>query len=33
MGLGNCYHADDKNGEYCLLQRLNDKGSIERRLL
>ena len=32
MGLGNCYHADDKNEEYCLIQRLKDSGSIERRI-
>ena len=32
MGLGNCYYADDKNAEYCLIQRLKDSGSIERRI-
>ena len=32
MGLGNCQYADENNLEYCLLQRLKDNGSIERRI-
>ena len=32
LGLGNCYYADHNDLEYCLLQRLKDNGSIERRI-
>ena len=32
MGLGNCHYADENEIEYCLLQRLKDNGSIERRI-
>ena len=32
LGLGNCHHADENDLEYCLIQRLKDNGSIERRI-
>ena len=32
IGLGNCHYADDNQLEFCLLQRLKDNGSIERRV-
>ena len=32
LGLGNCHYADESEKEYCLIQRLKDNGSIERRL-
>ena len=32
LGLGNCEYADESEVEYCLLQRLKDNGSIERRI-
>ena len=32
LGLGNCHYADKDDLEYCLLQRLKDNGSIERRI-
>ena len=32
LGLGNCHHADENELEYCLIQRLKDNGSIERRI-
>ena len=32
LGLGNCHYADESDKEYCLIQRLKDNGSIERRL-
>ena len=31
LGLGNCQYANKEDKEYCLLQRLKDNGSIERR--
>ena len=32
LGLGNCHYAEKGDLEYCLLQRLKDNGSIERRI-
>ena len=32
MGLGNCHYADRDGLDYCLLQKLKDNGSIERRV-
>ena len=32
MGLGNCHYADRDGLDYCLLQKLKDNGSIERRI-
>ena len=32
LGLGNCHYADKEDKEYCLLQRLKDNGSIDRRI-
>ena len=32
LGLGNCHYADKGELEYCLLQRLKDNGSIDRRI-
>ena len=32
LGLGNCHYADDSDKEYCLIQKLKDNGSIERRI-
>ena len=32
LGLGNCHYADESDKEYCLIQKLKDNGSIERRL-
>ena len=32
LGLGNCHYADESNKEYCLIQRLKDNGSINRRI-
>ena len=32
LGLGNCHYADANNKEFCLLQRLRENGSIERRV-
>ena len=32
LGLGNCQYADKEDKEYCLLQRLKDNGSIDRRI-
>ena len=32
IGLGNCHYADLKDKEFCLLQRLKENGSIDRRL-
>ena len=32
LGLGNCQYADLENKDFCLLQRLKDNGSIERRI-
>ena len=32
LGLGNCHYADNNNKEYCLLQRLKENGSIDRRI-
>ena len=32
LGLGNCQYADKHDKEYCILQKLKDNGSIDRRL-
>ena len=32
LGLGNCQYADETDKEYCLIQRLKDNGSIDRRI-
>ena len=32
LGLGNCLYADETDKEYCLIQRLKDNGSIDRRI-
>ena len=32
LGLGHCHYADDSDKEYCLIQKLKDNGSIERRI-
>ena len=32
LGLGNCHFAEESEKEYCLLQRLKDNGSIDRRI-
>ena len=32
LGLGNCHYADESDKEYCLIQRLKDNASIERRI-
>ena len=32
LGLGNCHYADTDDIEFCLIQRLKDNGSIERRI-
>ena len=32
LGLGNCHYAEKDDLEYCLIQRLKDNGSIERRI-
>jgi len=32
LGLGNCQYAEKEDKEYCLLQRLKDNGSIDRRI-
>lgn len=32
LGLGNCHFADESNKEFCLIQRLKDNGSIDRRI-
>ena len=32
LGLGNCQYAQKEDKEYCLLQRLKDNGSIDRRI-
>ena len=32
LGLGNCHYASDEDKEFCLIQRLKDNGSIERRI-
>jgi hypothetical protein len=32
LGLGNCQYAQEEDREYCLLQRLKDNGSIDRRI-
>ena len=32
IGLGNCHYADSNKKEFCLLERLKENGSIERRL-
>ena len=32
LGLGNCEYADENEVEFCLLDRLKDNGSIERRI-
>ena len=32
LGLGNCHYAEKDDLEYCLIQRLKDNGSIDRRI-
>jgi hypothetical protein len=32
LGLGNCHFAEESDKEFCLIQRLKDNGSIERRI-
>ena len=32
LGLGNCHYTDANNKEFCLLQRLKENGSIDRRI-
>ena len=32
LGLGNCHYAEKNNQEFCILQRLKDNGSIDRRI-
>lgn len=32
LGLGNCHYAEKGDLEFCLLQRLKDSGSIDRRI-
>ena len=32
LGLGNCEYADEEQIEFCLLQRLKDNGSIEKKI-
>ena len=32
LGLGNCKYADKEDKKFCLLQRLKDNGSIDRRI-
>ena len=32
LGLGNCQYADKEDKEYCLLKRLKDNGSIDRKI-
>ena len=32
LGLGNCQYADKHDKEYCILQKLKDNGSIDRKI-
>ena len=32
LGLGNCQYAEKEDKEFCLIQRLKDNGSIDRRI-
>ena len=32
LGLGNCHYADSDQKEFCLIQRLKENGSIDRRI-
>lgn len=32
LGLGNCHYAPQEEKQYCLIQRLKDNGSIDRRI-
>ena len=32
LGLGNCHYANEENKQFCLLERLKENGSINRRI-
>ena len=32
LGLGNCQYADDEDKEFCILKRLKDNGSIDKKV-